>query len=364
MSLAPSRQNSQNQTSQRVLHLYNVTAGNAEILFIVAIDPPQAPGEPHTFLLFCKSGKIERKLCRPAHCKIEFDPQAATFEVCLFPKEGFPVNSLFSVRVFLRTDRFQHYLFGHDHFWIGKDPKFHLTWHGSSMMQPVAPINPQTHVLTGDIGGARLAFFVTIEQADPFAPEGAGYESLISLEYECGGVKRYLCRHIAARITCDLSALSFIIYSVPVRTTTSGSIHRLFFWVRSVDLITQRLWKTDDFRVTTTEQLEQAQKTLAIVGVRATQGPLVAVPTTPSSYVSQHSDRFPLEDATPRVDDEDEDDDRSIIGLLKGNSRLKDGLAYDNLPGLPPHYSDNAGQSTQRVDNYQGMSGLRTNSTF
>lgn len=83
------------------------------------------------------------------------------------------------------------------------------------------------------------------------------------------GITRYLVRNIDLRITCQLSALGFTIYTNFVRQTSTGTLHQLSFWVcspqsspdpsspstpdedsRVPNGVCQRLWRTESFLVT------------------------------------------------------------------------------------------------------------------
>lgn len=89
---------------KRILHLYNLTAGRCNLIFVIAlvphlphnqtpstssadgyyctdtfntssIDPINAVQDLFNFTLFSKSGNIERKLCAPLQLKLAFDPR-------------------------------------------------------------------------------------------------------------------------------------------------------------------------------------------------------------------------------------------------------------------------------------------------
>ncbi|KAF9509614.1 hypothetical protein BS47DRAFT_1348992 [Hydnum rufescens UP504] len=138
---------------------------------------------------------------------------------------------------------FRHRLFTDEHFWIGKDPDFNLPWNGSVLAIP-SHVQRREHIHPAVIQGVPITFIAKLS-------ESVGvHEYLISLEYDIGGTSHELsASDIDARITCHLSEVSFVIYTIPAKPTATGSTHRLFFWIRTHG-VCQRLWKTDTFHVT------------------------------------------------------------------------------------------------------------------
>ncbi|KAF8317014.1 uncharacterized protein EI90DRAFT_3085683 [Cantharellus anzutake] len=222
--------------------------------------------------MFVKSGRVERRVGHPLQLKFSFDPKDADFEICLTPKSGFPRDCLFGLRVWLRVSTispdnqqptlFRHRLFSEESFWISRSPNFKLRWEGSFLAQPYIAKERQ-HVHSAVISGVPLLFIAKLSNVE--GDKGDPAEFLISLEYELGGVTRTLCRNIDARITCPLTDISFVIYTIPARQTTTGSMHRLFLWIKSTaspppptsyrgspsqSIVYQRIWKTDSFHIT------------------------------------------------------------------------------------------------------------------
>ncbi|KAF8318163.1 hypothetical protein DL93DRAFT_2165193 [Clavulina sp. PMI_390] len=127
-------------------------------------------------------------------------------------------------------------------------------------------ISDDRHKLSAKINGVGMSFIVMIIPARVDAPDSGEY--YLSLEYEAGGISRYLIRNLDLRITTPLSGLGFTIYSKYLKRTSTGTLHHLAIWICSpqspdpasssasvtgdnfVNGMCQRLWKTDTFLVT------------------------------------------------------------------------------------------------------------------
>ncbi|KAI0053715.1 hypothetical protein FA95DRAFT_479976 [Auriscalpium vulgare] len=236
---------------QKTVHCYSLTAGSAELQFIITIEPvPDRPLQ-HYFFLTLKAGAVERPICQPVMLKLRVDPRDLKFAVFVFPpKTSLPQGCLWSLRVWLRCNGVDHRVFSDDSLWIGKDPDFYSIEDATFARLRSSTLD--THLYKAALGSMLVDYIVRWQHI-------AGSMYSISLEYDGHGVGRVLFSDLLLRLDCPVAEIAFVIYTIPVSSTPQGATHRLRVWLKAPAVttlngpapasITQRIWTMDDFRI-------------------------------------------------------------------------------------------------------------------
>jgi hypothetical protein len=242
---------------------YRILVGEAQVELYIQIDPPSEPEVEHVFSLSVKAAGISRPLGKPVMMRlVDVDIKALDFACFVFPpKQSIPINSLYSLRVWLRGGSVDHRLFA-DELWIVQNPDFIGIPNVST--STLFHTSPEKLVYHASVGTAKLNFIVRRTTL------GGGLYDL-ALEYDANGVGRTLADGMLVRIDQEIDDVSFVIYSVPKASNPPGATHALRFWIcaptedpfedpasiRSSaasiqtprNYICQRLWKCEDFKV-------------------------------------------------------------------------------------------------------------------
>lgn len=226
--------------------------------FLISVEP--ASGKPSagkcTFRLSFKANGIERVICNPLILKLFVDPRHLDFVVFIFPgKSSIPVGSLWSLRVWLRVNGVDHRLFAEDELWVGKDLDFHSIADASFVR--LKSVDSKSQVYHGFVGRALVTFTCRWHRVN---------ENLYkySLDYEANGVGGNLFEDLRLRIDGDPRTVTFLIYTVPIKSVPVGASHRIRVWMKSLvnlsastpsalpfhdSYIYQRIWKSDTFKI-------------------------------------------------------------------------------------------------------------------
>ncbi|KAF9450181.1 hypothetical protein P691DRAFT_811088, partial [Macrolepiota fuliginosa MF-IS2] len=248
---------------KRYVYTYNMLAAQTPMQFYISVEPYD--GKPtagqYQFRLSMRVNGIERPLSESVTRHMSVDPRKLSFVVFVFPgknaKQVLPLNSLWSLRVWLRVDGVDHQFFKVDDLLVGKDLDFHAI--GDASFARRAGNGPDYQVYQGYVGKALITFTVRWQRI-----RDQLYK--YSLEYEGGGVGDVLLNDLRMRIDGDPLAVSFLIYTIPVQSMPVGATHRMRVWLRSLvplttdpaishplpfndSFIYQRIFKLDDFKV-------------------------------------------------------------------------------------------------------------------
>ncbi|KAI0322507.1 hypothetical protein OF83DRAFT_1235624 [Amylostereum chailletii] len=272
---------------QKVIHSYTANAGDAELRFTITIEPIAEISNEHRFFLSLKAGTIERPICKPITLKLSMHPRDLRFSVFLFPpKACLPAGCLWSLRVWVRANDIDHRLFSEDRLWVGRDPDFYA-------IEDAAFARLQTSTSVTKLYRVPLGRSY-IDLTAKWRPLGSSIFSLI-LEYDGNGVGRVLFNDLSMRLECQPQDIDLIIYLLPVPSTPKGASHRLRVWLRapehnppnpfdaatssSRDVICQRIWGTDDFKVGHSLDFA-ALGSRMVMAAPATGGPAMMLTTT------------------------------------------------------------------------------------
>lgn len=237
---------------QKVVHTYNATVSGFVIQFLITVEQSPTVEEESMLTLTYKSGGIERPLCGKEHMRLAIDPQTLRFHIFVFPKPSLPADCLYCVRVWLEAQGVQHRIFSDENLWVGKDPPFSSIQHVALTRQdqPSIPfsLRPDPGVIRkafkGYVGRASCDFIVIMKNLDPLGSVWG-----VSVEYQAGGISRLVFEQTKFRLHCRVDDIKFIIYTVPIDSSIPYSNHRIRVWVKGMDGICQRLFKSDEFRV-------------------------------------------------------------------------------------------------------------------
>ncbi|KIM21966.1 hypothetical protein M408DRAFT_333165 [Serendipita vermifera MAFF 305830] len=238
---------------QRYMYIYNAVAGGVNVQFILTVEAAPLTPDESVLTLTCKSGGIERSLCGREYMRLNVDPQTLKFHIFIFPKPSLPADCLFCVRVWLEALDVQHRIFSDENLWVGREPPFASIQHVALTQQgaPTIPF-PSTRsevgvirkAYKGFVGRAACDFIVILKNLS--ALDGVWG---ISVEYQAGGVSRLLFEQVKLRFHCRIEDVRFVIYTVPIDSSIPYSNHRVRVWVRGLDGVYQRLFKSDEFRI-------------------------------------------------------------------------------------------------------------------
>ncbi|KAJ7094364.1 hypothetical protein C8R44DRAFT_384702 [Mycena epipterygia] len=239
-----------------------MVAAGAPLNFFISVEPSNGTPTPgkYTFRLSLKVDDVERPLCDPVSLRLAVDPRRLDFSVFLFPgkKNVVPVGCLYSMRVWLRVNGIDHRIFGEDELWVGKDPDFNAI--ADASFARLRSVSQNAQVYDAVVGRARISFIVHWRHI------GARLYKY-SMEYEASGVGATLIDDMRLIVDGDPRRLTFLIYTVPVRSVPAGASHRLRVWLKSfvnsvppdaasvsqlpfVDsYVYQRVWKSDAFKL-------------------------------------------------------------------------------------------------------------------
>ncbi|GLB34164.1 hypothetical protein LshimejAT787_0110480 [Lyophyllum shimeji] len=243
---------------ERYVYTYNLLADATPLQFMISVEP--ASGKPSagncTFRLSVKANGIERVICDPTVLKLFVDPRHLDFVVFIFPgKPSIPVGSRWSVRVWLRVHGVDHRLFAQDELWVGKDLDFHSIADASFLR--LKKFDSKAQIYHGFVGRALVTFTCRWYRLD---------ENLYkySLDYEANGVGGNLFEDLRLRIDGDPRTVTFLIYTVPIKSVPAGASHRVGVWLKSLinlsantptalpfpdSYVYQRIWKSDAFKI-------------------------------------------------------------------------------------------------------------------
>ncbi|KAJ3568761.1 hypothetical protein NP233_g5500 [Leucocoprinus birnbaumii] len=248
---------------KRFVYTYNMLAAQTPMQFYISVEPfdgKPAAGQ-YQFRLSMRVNGIERPLGDPVTRIMSVDPRRLEFAVFVFPgknaKQVLPINSLWSLRVWLRVEGVDHQLFRVDELLVGKDLDFNAIGDASFARQ--AALAHDHQVYRGYVGKALITFTVRWHRI-----RDQLYK--YSMEYDGGGVGDVLFSDFRMRVDNDPRAVTFLIYTIPVQSMPPGATHRLRVWARSLvpltndpaisqplpfndSFIYQRIYKTDEFKV-------------------------------------------------------------------------------------------------------------------
>lgn len=247
---------------EQYVYTYNLVAGSTPIQFIISVEPVNGRPEAgdYNFHLSLKINQIERQICEPTKLRLSIDPRTLDFVVFVFPgKSSLPVGSLWSLRVWLRTQSISHRIFADDELFVGKDLDFNSIADASFARLKTANANSQ--IYQSYVGKAPVTFTVSWKQK---SDKTYSY----NIEYDAGGVGATVVQDLLLKLDCDPRRITFTIYSVPMTSTPAGASHRIRIWVRSLapfptepgpvghytlpftdSYIYHRVWKSDGFRL-------------------------------------------------------------------------------------------------------------------
>ncbi|KAF5363590.1 hypothetical protein D9756_000303 [Leucocoprinus leucothites] len=248
---------------KRYVYTYNMLAAQTPMQFYISVEP--FDGKPvagkYQFRLSMRVNGIERPIGETITRTMSVDPRRLEFAVFVFPgknaKQVLPLNSLWSLRVWLRVEGVDHQLFRVDELLVGKDLDFNAIGDASFARQAAAASDHQ--VYQGYVGKAIITFTVRWQRI-----RDQLYK--YSVEYDGGGVGDALFTDFRMRVDNDPRAVTFLIYTIPVQSNPPGATHRLRVWLRSLvplttdpaisqplpfndSFIYQRVYKTDEFKI-------------------------------------------------------------------------------------------------------------------
>ncbi|KAG8219002.1 hypothetical protein J3R82DRAFT_4750 [Butyriboletus roseoflavus] len=114
-----------------------------------------------------KLGHVERAISNPITMKLSVDPRGLDFVVFAFPpRVSLPTNSLFHLRVWLRTAGVDHRIFGEKDLWFGRDPDFRAITDATFATLRNAAQN--ILIYQAIVGRAHVSFIV--RSRSPFPP--------------------------------------------------------------------------------------------------------------------------------------------------------------------------------------------------
>ncbi|EKM79968.1 hypothetical protein AGABI1DRAFT_113213 [Agaricus bisporus var. burnettii JB137-S8] len=248
---------------RRYVYTYNMLAAQTPIQFYITVEPHD--GKPtagqYQFRLSMRVNGVERLVGESISRIMSVDPRKLEFAVFMFPgknaKQVLPLNSLWSLRVWLRVDGVDHQLFKVDDLFVGKDLDFNSI--GDASFARHAGLGQDYQVYKGYVGKALITFTVRWHRI-----RDRLYK--YSFEYEGGGVGDILLSDFRMRIDNDPRSITFLIYSIPVQSMPVGATHRIRIWLRGLVPLTndpimsqplpfndsyiyQRVFQLDDFKV-------------------------------------------------------------------------------------------------------------------
>ncbi|KAJ7181609.1 hypothetical protein C8R43DRAFT_1083826 [Mycena crocata] len=237
-------------------------AAGAPSKFSISVEPSNGRPTPgkYTFRLSLKVDDVERPIGDSVSLRLSVDPRTLDFSVFLFPgkKNVVPAGCLFSMRVWLRVNGIDHRLFGEDELWVGKDLDFNVV--ADASFARLRSVSQDTQLYEAHVGRARVQFIVRWQNL------GARLYKY-SLEYEASGVGVMIMDDLQLIVDGDPRRLTFLIYTVPVRSVPTGASHRLRVWLKSLvapvpvdgdslvhspfvdSYVYQRVWKSDTFKM-------------------------------------------------------------------------------------------------------------------
>ncbi|KAJ7506646.1 hypothetical protein B0H11DRAFT_238474 [Mycena galericulata] len=234
-----------------------MVAAAAPLKFLISVEPSNGRPTPgkYTFRLSLKVDNVERPIGEPVSLRLSVDPRTLDFAVFLFPgkKNVIPAECLFSMRVWLRVSGVDHRVFGEDELWLGKDLDFNVI--ADASFARLRNLSLDSQVYDAVVGRARVKFIVRWHHLG---------ERLYkyTMEYEAGGVGATLIDDLRLTVDGDPRKLTFLIYTVPLRSMPTGASHRLRVWLKSLvapvpsggppsadAFVYQRVWKSDAFKI-------------------------------------------------------------------------------------------------------------------
>ncbi|KAJ7681220.1 hypothetical protein B0H17DRAFT_1161173 [Mycena rosella] len=260
-------------------------ATGAPLNFYISVEPSNGKPTPgkYTLRLSLKVNDVERPICEPVSLRLSVDPRTLDFAVFLFPgkKNVVPAGSLYSMRVWLRVNGVDHRIFGEDELWVGKDLDFETV--ADMATARLRSVTQDEQVYEGIVGRARVRFTVRWHHIGDRLYK-------YTLEYDASGVGVTLIDDLRLIVDGDPRRLTFLIYTVPMRSVPVGASHRLRVWLKSLlpavpsaadsvanllqhEVVYQRLWKSDAFKL-------GARLDFEALGPRLIMGASACVPQT------------------------------------------------------------------------------------
>jgi len=253
----PNQYDEKSQLGQeKYLYSYVLSANRAELEFLVTVQPAASSPDCYDFSLALKVDGVGRAIGEPVALRLAVNPDGLHFSVFVFPpKASLPEGCLHSLRVWLSINGIDHRLFAEDELWVARDPNFSTIENASFTHSVTQSSDPNLRIYQGVVGRAHVNFLVRWTLLHENAYQ-------LSLEYEAGGVGRILFDDICLCVDCDISTISFVIYTIPMASTPEGASHRLRFWIctpiassarlssdGTSSYTCQRLWKSDAFKI-------------------------------------------------------------------------------------------------------------------
>ncbi|KAJ6515261.1 hypothetical protein C8R45DRAFT_1086481 [Mycena sanguinolenta] len=248
---------------QRYLYTYNLLAAGAPLTFLLSVEPVNGKPTPgkYTIRLSLKADDVERQIGEPFSLRLSVDPRNLEFVVFLFPGKNnvLPVGCLYSLRVWLRANGVDHRIFGEDELWVGADPDFGTVENASfACLRPASVADSDAQVYDAIVGRARVQFVI---RWHPLGDRHYRY----TMDYVAGGVGNVLMDDLRLRIEGDPRQVTFLVYTVPVRSAPTGASHRVRLWLKTrsdpptpvsptqapavESYVYQRVWKSDAFKI-------------------------------------------------------------------------------------------------------------------
>ncbi|KAJ6587799.1 hypothetical protein B0H10DRAFT_812365 [Mycena sp. CBHHK59/15] len=241
---------------ERYVYTYSMVAAGAPLDFIISVESSSGRPTPgkYTLRLSLKVADVERPIGEPVVLRLSVDPRSLNFVVFLFPgkKAVLPLGCLYSLRVWLRANGVDHRIFGEDELWVGKDPDF--TALADASFARLRSVSHDAQVYDAVVGRARIQFVVRWQHLG---------ERLYryTMEYDAAGVGTSLIDDLRLILDGDPRKLTFLIYTVPIKSAPAGASHRLRIWLKSPAplpanalpfsdaYVYQRVWKSDTFKL-------------------------------------------------------------------------------------------------------------------
>ncbi|KAJ7639460.1 hypothetical protein FB45DRAFT_1024180 [Roridomyces roridus] len=238
--------------TERYVYTYSMVAAGVPLNLLISVEPSHGKPTPgtYTFRLSLKVCDVERPIGEPVVLRLAVDPRTLDFTVFLFPGKNnvVPAGTLFSLRVWLRSNEVDHRVFGEDEVWVGKD--LDLSAIEGAVLARLQSIEPDAQVYDTTVGGANVRFVIRWQHLGE-----RRYK--LGLEYEAGGVGATLMDDLQLTVS-DPRKLLFVIYTTAVRSVPAGASHRLRLWLKTSAVASdaddthayfQRLWKSDSFKI-------------------------------------------------------------------------------------------------------------------
>ncbi|KAF8076758.1 hypothetical protein FPV67DRAFT_431212 [Lyophyllum atratum] len=242
---------------ERYVYTYKLLADATPLQFMISVEPVSGKPSPgrYTFTLSLKANGIQRAMCEPVVMRLSVDPRQLDFVVFIFPGKSIPVGCLWSLRVWLRVNGIDHRLFADDELWVGKDLDFHSIADASFVR--LKSVDSKSQLYHGFVGQALVTFTCRWHRVNE-------NDYKYSLDYDANGVGGNLFEDLRLRIDGDPRTVTFLIYTVPIKSLPAGSSHRIRVWIKSLvnlsantpsalpfhdSYIYQRIWKSDTLKI-------------------------------------------------------------------------------------------------------------------